>query len=320
MKNRQAIPKILFALFALAFATSLGAQPAAGARRKGRPPAATPAAWLDPNRAEPAGMKYRTFHSQAAGAEVSYLVYLPPDYDDARDKRYPVVYWLHGRGGSQTGAGTFVSRLSKALEAGIAPAMIVVGVNGMKTSSYVDSHDGRTPVQSMIIKDLIPHVDATYRTIATREGRAIEGFSMGGAGAPKIGFKYPGIFGAVSILAGALHDLESYKLRGAAFQDIYGGKDDNFNANNPWKLVEQNADAIRGKTAVRIAVGEKDNLKEANTAFHHLLDKLGIAHDFAVVADAAHSPGPVYDGLGERTWKFYAATFKQAEFPQGVAR
>src|SRR3954453_16237671 len=62
----------------------------------------------------------------------------------------------------------------------------------------------RYPLESVIIKDLIPHVDATYRTVADRGARAIEGFSMGGFGAAHFGFKYPETFGVVSIQAPAL--------------------------------------------------------------------------------------------------------------------
>ncbi|MFZ5830867.1 MAG: alpha/beta hydrolase fold domain-containing protein [Planctomycetota bacterium] len=278
----------------------------------GRRAASPPAAWAEP-KVEPEGMAYRTFPSKAAGTDVSYVIYLPPDYETATDRRYPVVYWLHGRGGSQTGASQLVQRLDAAIRAGKALPMIVVGVNGLRTSSFVDSADGKFPVQTVIAEELIPHIDATYRTIATREGRGIEGFSMGGAGAPKIGFKYPELFGAVSILAGALHDLESYKSRGTAFQDIYGGRDDYFEANSPWKLVEKNADTIRRGTTVRIVVGGKDGLLARNTAFHELLDKLGIKHDFTVVEGAPHSPGPLYDGVGDQTWAFYAKAFGTAE-------
>jgi acetyl esterase/lipase len=272
---------------------------------------ALPGPWAEP-KAEPDGLMYRTFASKAAGTDVSYAIYLPPDYETAKDERYPVVYWLHGRGGSQTSAGQLAKRLDPAIRSGKAPPMIVVGVNGLKTSSFVDWDNGRVPVQAVIVKELIPHVDATYRTIASREGRAIEGFSMGGAGAPKIGFRYPELFSAVSILAGALHDLDSYKSRNTAFQDIYGGKADYFEANSPWKLVEQNADKIRGKTAVRIVVGGKDGLAGRNTSYHALLDQLKIAHDFTVVPDAPHSPGPLLDGVGDETWAFFKRAFGEA--------
>ena len=76
----------------------------------------------------------------------------------------------------------FVSPLAAAIRAGKAPAMIVVLVNGIAASFYCDSPNGKLPVDSVIIKELIPHVDQTYRTIARREARAVEGFSMGGYG------------------------------------------------------------------------------------------------------------------------------------------
>lgn len=292
---------------------------AAAFAQPARPPADTDfGAWADPNHDGPGGMKYKTFASKLAGTDVSYLIYLPPGYATDKDQRYPVIYWLHGRGGSQTGAGNFTVRLDAAIKAGKAPAAIVVGVNGRKTSSWVDTFDGKSPVQSVIIKELIPLVDSTYRTKATREGRAIEGFSMGGAGAAKIGFKHPELFGAVSVIAGALHDLESYKARGTAFQDIYGGNEEYYKANDAWNVLEKNADAIRDRTFVRVAAGGKDNLLEKNTAYHELLTKLKIGHSFDIIPNATHNPSQVYGGLGDKTWAFYSKAFAQANRPAGA--
>src|SRR6185436_19404863 len=136
----------------------------------------------------------------------------------------PTVFWLHGIGGAQTGVPMMAQRLTRAIEAKQTPAMIVVYVNGMIDSGYAD---GRFAVETVTIKELIPHIDATYRTIATRDGRMIEGFSMGGAGAAKWGFKHPDLFGSISVLAGALGDnAETMKNRDGdkSFEEIYGGK------------------------------------------------------------------------------------------------
>lgn len=265
--------------------------------------------WLASSHDTPAGMHDRSFDSKLAGTKVSYLIYLPPDYEAATDRRYPVIYWLHGRNGSQAGAGVFAGRLDAAIRAGRAPAAIVVGVNGRKISSWVDTMDGSSPVQSTIIRELIPHVDVTYRTIARREARAIEGFSMGGAGAAKIGFKYPDLFGVVGIVGGALHDLESYRQRGEAFQVIYGGNEEYYLANDAWSLLKKHADAVRGRTFIRVAIGDKDELLEKSTAYHRLLEQLGVEHEFDVLPGATHNPGQVYDGLGEKNWVFYARAF-----------
>src|SRR5262245_14983104 len=149
------------------------------------------AEWVDPNKEAPNGTKYQTFPSKVLGADVSYLVYLPPGYT-RETKRYPVIYWLHGLGGNQrAGAQRLVPHVDTAIRKGTLPPAIVVSVNGMVTSFYCDWANGQRPIESVIIKDLIPHVDQTYRTVARREGRVIQGYSMGGFGAGHLAFKYP---------------------------------------------------------------------------------------------------------------------------------
>jgi endo-1,4-beta-xylanase len=256
---------------------------------------------------------YRTFESKTVGQPVSYLIYLPPDYETAKNTRYPVVYWLHGIGGSQQGVPTMAERLTKAIKEGKSPPMIVVYVNGMVRSGYVDSANGKWPVETVTIKELIPHIDKTYRTFAGREGRCVEGFSMGGSGAAKWGFKYPELFGSVSILAGALHDIASLQKRdgGSSLREIYGGVE-RYNESNPWLLVEKNIDAIRNRTVVRIVVGEQDGLKETNRRYHEHLDKLGLKHEFHVISNARHTPNLLYDGLGEKNWSFFRTAFELA--------
>ena len=242
-------------------------------------------------------LHYKTFDSKTAGEPVSYLIYLPPDYTTAKDRRYPTVFWLHGIGGAQTGVPAMAERLTKAIEAKKTPPMIVVYVNGMINSGYAD---GRFAVETVTIKELIPHIDASYRTFATREGRIIEGFSMGGGGAAKWGFKYPELFGTVSILAGAMRSPDAAAGRGMTERNP---------GDSPWLLAEKNLDKIRGRTAIRVAVGDKDGLKETNRKYHELLEKLGLAHEFHVVPDAGHSPNPIYDGLDDQNWSFFRASF-----------
>jgi enterochelin esterase-like enzyme len=197
---------------------------------------ARPDADLADGAVEGPNLHYKTFDSQAAGEKVSYLIYMPPDYETAKEKRYPVVYWLHGIGGTQEGMPAMAERLTKAIHEGKTPAMIVVYVNGMIRSSYVDSADGKTPVESVTIKELLPHIDATYRTIASREGRMVEGFSMGGGGAAKWGFKHPEVFGSISIIDGALHSSDELDGKLAeTLKTVYGGDRERFEANNPWR-------------------------------------------------------------------------------------
>jgi endo-1,4-beta-xylanase len=263
-----------------------------------------PAQWLDPDRGEPAGTHYRTFSSRLAGSEVSYLVYLPPSYDSQPAQRYAVTYWLHGLGGSQRSGIPFVEQLDAAIRAGKAPAMIVVLVNGMRDSMYCDSKDGLWPVESVIIKELIPHVDRTYRTITRREMRAVEGYSMGGYGAAHLGFKYPDVFGIVGVMAGALIEPRE-SVQPGIFQKMYGGDRDYVKANDPFELVRRNADAIRGRTTVRIAVGDQDRLRVRDQAFHERLEELKIAHEYELVPGVGHSSALFYKTLGAGALAYY---------------
>lgn len=234
-------------------------------------------------------LHYKKFNSDTVQGEVSYLIYLPPGYEQDTDTRYPVTYWLHGKGGGQQGIPVMCERLTQAIEAKQAPPLIVVFPNGLNLSGWADS-EGQ-PVETVCIKELLPLVDKSYRTIATREGRMVEGFSMGGSGAAKWGFKYPELFGSVSILAGA---------RVGEGQEA-------------WSLVEKNIDAIRDKSTVRIVVGSQDGLSKSNAAYHERLDALKVKHGFHVIGGAGHSPNPLYEGLGDNNWPFYVAAFSQAK-------
>ena len=235
-------------------------------------------------------------------------------HDEERTQRYPVLYWLHGGSGSQRVGSYFVELADRAILAGSTPPMIIVLVNGLASSLFNDSSDGQRPVESVIIKDLIPHVDATYRTIADRTGRGVEGFSMGGYGAAHLGFKFPKLFGAVSNLAGAVLDVDFFATyqNGRILNHVFSGDREAFRRNHPFTLAENNADAIRGKTLVRIVVGDQDTGRgtlDANRKFHQLLEQLRIQHSYTEVPGVRHSYRALYDALGDEAFEFFAKAF-----------
>ena len=273
----------------------------------GAPHPIKPANWVDPDKTGPPGSHYATFSSKLAKSDVSCLVYLPPDYETATDKRYPVVYWLHGLNGIQRAGAKFVTQLDRFTREGKAPAMIVVMVNGMRDSFYNDSPDGKWPIESVIIKELIPHVDQTYRTIAKRETRGVESFSMGGYGAGHLGFKYPEVFGMVGVMSGALIPVESISAPNlvSIFKKMFGSDAAYFDANHPMALARKNADAIRGRTAIRIAVGGDDNLLSRDKALHDLLTELKIESEWEVVPGVPHNSTLFYDKLGDHAFAWY---------------
>jgi endo-1,4-beta-xylanase len=269
------------------------------------------AEWVDSNRSEPNGTKYKNLASKVLGADVSYLVYLPPGYDKEA-KRYPVIFWLHGLGGSQRGGATnFVPHVDAAIRTGALPPCVVVLVNGMVNSWYCDWANGKLPMESVIIKDLIPHIDATYSTIVKREGRVVQGYSMGGYGAAHLAFKYPDVFGTVVVDAGALIGEAAFggpKL-GESFKEIYADKD-RFLAEHPTKLLEKNVEKIRNKTSIRIGCGKDDGLLPRNQELHDLLDRLKIEHQYEVVPGVAHNGVEYYKKLDSKGFEIHRKVFE----------
>lgn len=264
------------------------------------------AEWLDADRDAPNGTEYKTFRSTTIGRETSYLIWLPPGYDKGTEK-YPVIYWLHGMGGSQRGGATmFLPHVEGAIKQGIMPPVIVVLVNGMVKSFYCDSSDGQCPIESVIIKDLMPHVDRTYRTIAGREGRIIEGYSMGGYGAAHLGFKYPELFGTVVVDAGALMSPSPQQASaGGPMYSVFGQDNERRVKEHPMELARKNADTLRDKTRIRIACGSLDNLLPRNRELHELLTELRIDHEYEVVPDVPHAALTYYQRLGTKVFEFH---------------
>jgi len=168
------------------------------------------------------------FHSDALGVDKDVVVYLPKGYDSAPARHWPVFYYLHGLGGNETNW-TRNGRLDAAAD-GLGLAAIVVMPDG-DDGFYVDSpskidydacmKDGTglfVPArerkdttcvrarnyETYIAKDLVGWTDAHYHTIASRDGRAIAGLSMGGFGAMAVGLRHPDEFAAAASHSGAI--------------------------------------------------------------------------------------------------------------------
>jgi endo-1,4-beta-xylanase len=279
----------------------------------------TSRSWVNPD-ATPPLTTFETFQSKTVGGPVGYALYRPPGYNDNPQGRYPVIYWLHGMGGDPRRGGTFVRMLDEAIRAGIAPAAIAVLPNGGPAGFYCDWPVGRWPIETVIVDELIPHVDAAYRTVNGRDGRCIEGQSMGGFGAAHLGFKHPDLFGAISISAGALIDFAAPSSsddarRGRVFKTVWGGDPDRFRADDPSTLARANADRVRGRTAVRIFCGDQDSLLDRNTRFHRLLEELDIEHEYTIVPGVGHPYDEKIERLGLGHFAFFGRALREPGAP-----
>jgi enterochelin esterase-like enzyme len=169
-------------------------------------------------------------------------------------------------------------------------------------------------METVVIKELLPHIDATFRTRATRNARLIEGFSMGGYGAARLGMKYPELFGAISMLGAGPLQPEFTADNGPAFnaqarvkilEIVYGNDQNYFRAASPWVIAEQNRAAV-SQTRIRQAVGDRDAMLAYNREFDARLIALNIPHQFIVVPGIDHAPGKLLNALGT---DFYREVF-----------
>jgi S-formylglutathione hydrolase FrmB len=146
------------------------------------------------------------------GHVVAFNVYLPEGYDGST-QRYPVIYHLHGLGGGPASSNLSVPRsFETAQTAGTFGPVIVVFPNSYEDAWWADSVNSAKPAESDVLDVLMPHVDATLRTIPTPGARAVQGFSMGGFGATKFYSKFPGVVRRVRGVRRRVHAVERLLL------------------------------------------------------------------------------------------------------------
>ena len=216
----------------------------------------------------------RSFWSDALGRAMPYEVYLPPGYYSNPDRRYPVLYMLHGLGGDYRSwqADGLFSQATAMIEAGEIESMIIVTPNGER-GYWVDHANNGPRFGSYIAKDLVSTIDAEYRTITTREARAIGGMSMGGHGALQLALNNPGEFGIVGAHSVALRRF------GQAF-DFFGDRQ-YFEAHDPVSICLKNP-VQASKFQIWLDIGDKDAWYPAAKLFHEQLQSYGVPHQWNV--------------------------------------
>ncbi len=251
----------------------------------------------------------REYLSRSMNRSMHFKIYTPPGYEQSKE-RYPVVYNLHGAGGGSPHRqwDRIKSALVDAMDNGKVRPMIYVFVDGLGDTFFADSYDGSRKAETTFIKELIPYVDANWRTIASKKGRAIDGFSMGGCGALMQSFKHPELFSSVVSYGGALVTFD--KLKGRDFGRLIFNDDEKYYEQyNPRAWAEKNQEQIRQTLRVRMVIGSNDNLYQANVDFKSLLDKLKIQYAWEVVPKVAHCTKCLYDKVGLEGMRFMEAGF-----------
>lgn len=226
---------------------------------------------------------------------VPVLVSTPPSYDAVPGRRYPVLYFLHDGQGDE--AVLFrqglIAELETAMKEGRLPELIVVCPRGAGTW-WVDAQGGTHRMAAFLSTDLVPFVDAAYRTRAERSSRLVAGISMGGYGALRWALARPDLFVAAGGLSPAIQQLCTPSVAAMPFfirpslEAVFGAdpvanvlrKNDLYQM-----LLDDPALAARAPfLLVRCGTEDKYRLSEIVDFFDRFALSVGLAHEVRLEA------------------------------------
>ena len=236
-------------------------------------------------------VRIRVYHSKITGQWRRCFVYTPPDYDTDLSARYPVLYLQHGMGEDETGwifQGHANLILDNLIAEKKAVPMIIVMDNGYASVPAgpfgplaADRAGDFSAFEDVIIKEVIPMVDSTFRTIPDREHRAIAGLSMGANQALHLGTDHLEAFAYMAGFSGTMNGLSTDALDPAtAFNGVFK---DGAAFNEKVKLLW-----------IGMGTQEPNPFPGAIGAFRAMLDKAGVRYVYF------SSPGTAHEWL---TWR-----------------
>jgi enterochelin esterase family protein len=227
------------------------------------------------------------YKSASNGMTRELNVYVPPDYDQARNRRYPVLYLLHGFANDHHSWHRY-GRANDILDnllarKAVAPFIVVMPLgyggahvngdgNGIAPGGSGTFRGDPALYERDLLEDVIPMIDRKFRTIADRKHRAIVGFSMGGGQAGRYGLRHLDTFSAVGIMSAGLGG---------------GGTAAAPGADPVAALAADPAKANKDIDLLWVACGKEDAAMKGAAALHEALTKAGIEHTF-LETDGAH--------------------------------
>lgn len=239
-----------------------------------------------------------TFESALLKHNVPFSILLPKSYLSEPERRYPVVYMLHGLGDkpeSWNDSWLRVEAKIKQLEEAGMGDMIYVFPSGYKTY-YCNRLDGGYPYMDMFITEFIPFIDQHYRTVADKGHRAITGYSMGGFGACAMALKHPEMFCSSAPLSMSFRTDQQYmteeqsgwnsqwgRIFGGSGQTGEGRLTDYYKQHCPfYQFTAENKAAVSGVKWFFTCGDDEEQLLVAGDDLHVQMRQAGIEHEYRV--------------------------------------
>ena len=253
----------------------------------------------------PIPVEHLYFHSNVLNADKNFSVMLPRNYSKETERRYPVVYMLHGAGENDwEWANIPVSMISEALTMayndGAAAECIVVFPNANEAGhmGYFNQQDWK--YEDYFFNELMPCIDKRYRTIPDKGHRAIGGLSMGGGGSFNYGMRHPELFSSVYAISAAVSPalFDTAQANPSVLpQTMNGG---NYTA----EQIE-----VAKSVYFVLDCGDDDFLFDANVATYQQMKKNGMKVQFRCF-DGAHASYYWYDAL-RRAMVYFTRHFSE---------
>lgn len=235
-----------------------------------------------------------TVRSAILARSVRYCAFLPASFDQDKNRKYPVLYYLHGLGDNEQsllnfGGWDLIEELRRQDKIG---DFIVLAPNGGHTF-FLNSADGKLRYEDFFMKEFMPEMEKKYRAVSTRSARGITGVSMGGYGALRLAFKYPTQFAAVSAQMPALiatlppgFGSASPGSPGAMMSSVFGNPVDRqyFERNNVFTLARTAPLPELKRLKIYFDVGTNDDygFDQGAEQLHQLLQSRGVPHEWHV--------------------------------------
>jgi putative tributyrin esterase len=232
----------------------------------------------------------RTFFSAALQRAVPYQIVLPTQYSMSQ-RRYPVLYLLHGWQGDET---NWIQLTHLLAVASHYPLIIVLP--RAENSWYVNSATiPKDRFGDFLSGDLISEVEQHFRTIASQDGRAIAGLSMGGYGAVLMALRHPGVFSFVGGISSAFDGPSGIE---GVMPQLKPSTDAAYGEKDSITRRENNVDLLLARSApgsvpyLFLECGTADPLLESNRRVVRELQQQGMAYEY-------------HELPGAHTWSFW---------------